>query len=255
VSIRAALSAQRPHVVRLIDGAIRGLTSARGRVAQGVAGTTVGYGDLWRPADEDGARQLIFNDPDPENFERSGQDDAERLAPLIGPADTVLDLGCGIGRVVRYVAPMCGTIWAVDASETMLGYARSRLAGVPNVRFARCAGTTIPDVSDDAIDVVYSLITLQHLEREDAFALLRDLRRVLRPGGRAYITFPNILSDPYLDCFLAYVDHGEVTNPVRARLYTPQEVARILPAAGFEVRELEEGTEIVAICGPAPPGT
>jgi ubiquinone/menaquinone biosynthesis C-methylase UbiE len=255
MGIRATLSAQRPTAVRLIDGAIRGLGAVRDRMGAAPDGETApaGYGDMWRPADEEGARRLIFNDPDPEVFERSGQADAERLAPLIEPTDTVLDLGCGIGRVVKYVAPMCGTIWAVDASETMLGYARSRLAGLPNVRFARCSGTSVPDVADDAVDVVYSLITLQHLEREDAFALLRDLRRVLRPGGRAYITFPNLLSDPYLDCFLTYVDQGEVANPVRARLYTPQEVARILPAAGFEVRELQEGTEIVAICGP-PPG-
>jgi ubiquinone/menaquinone biosynthesis C-methylase UbiE len=249
VSFRAALSAQRPNAVRVIDGAIRGLTSARDRIARPGA-PPGGYGAMWQPQDEEQARRLIFNDPDPENFERSGQADAERLAPLIGPSDTVLDLGCGIGRVVRYVAPSCETIWAVDASETMLGYARSRLAGLGNVRFARCLGTSIPEVADDSVDVVYSLITLQHLEREDAFALLRDLRRVLRPDGRAYITFPNILSQAYLDCFLAYVDSGEVANPVRARLYTPQEVARILPAAGFEVREVEEGTEIVAVCGP-----
>ena len=211
-----------------------------------------GYGGLWQPRNEEQARQLIFNDPDPENFERSGQGDAERLAPLIAPSDTVLDLGCGIGRVVRYVAPLCGTIWAVDASDAMLGYARARLQGLPNVRFATCVGTSIPEVGDDSVDVVYSLITLQHLEREDAFALLRDVRRVLRPGGRAYITFPNLLSDVYLDSFIRDVDGGEVANPARARVYTPQEVERILPAAGFDVRSIEAGTEIVAICGPPP---
>ena len=43
----------------------------------------------------------------------------------------------------------------------------------------------MPAVPDDAVDVAYSLLTLQHLEREDAFALLRDLRRVVRPGAAA----------------------------------------------------------------------
>jgi SAM-dependent methyltransferase len=252
VSLRSALGRQRPRAVRLIDAAIGALSVLRRRVARNAPATS-GYGGLWRPRDEEHARRLIFNDPDPENFERSGRADAERLAPLISPEDVVLDLGCGIGRVVRYVAPLCSSIWAVDASEVMLDHARSRLAETTNVRFARCTGTRIPDVADGSVDVVYSLITLQHLEREDAFALLRELRRVLRPGGKAYITFPNILSDEYLECFVAYVDTGEVANPARARLYTPQEVERILPAAGLDVREIQVGVEIVAVCESAPP--
>ena len=140
------------------------------------------YGELWCPKDESDARRLILNDADAEAFERSGRLDAERLAPLIRPKYVVLDLGCGIGRVARYVSPLCTTVWAVDASESMLGYARERLGDLPNVRFARCAGTRIPDLADDSVDLAYSLITLQHLEREDAFALLRDVRRVLRTG-------------------------------------------------------------------------
>ena len=235
----------------MVDSTIGGLSTLRQRLTEDHPAEP-GYGGLWQPRDEEHARSLIFNDPDPENFERSGRADSERLAPLISPGDTVLDLGCGIGRVVRYVAPLCSAIWAVDASETMLAYARRRLAETPNVRFALCTGTSIPDVADGSVDVVYSLITLQHLEREDAFTLLRELRRVLRPDGVAYITFPNILSDEYLECFVTYVDRGEVANPARARLYTPQEVERILPAAGFRVREIQAGVEIVAVCESAP---
>ena len=253
--LRSALNRHRSTGVRIIDGATEGLAALRRRVMPpsiaGPASSGKGapkYGEFWRPQDESHARQLIFNDADADGFERSGRVDAERLAPLIRPRDVVLDLGCGIGRVARYVSPFCETLWAVDASESMLGYARERLGGLPNVRFARCAGTQIPDVADDSVDVVYSLITLQHLEREDAFALLRDVRRVLRPGGSAYITFPNLLTDPYLDAFLAYVEGGEVANPARARFYTPEEVGRLLPAAGFAIDRLEPGVEIVVVC-------
>ncbi len=90
--------------------------------------------------------------------------------------------------------------------------------------------------------------SLQHLEREDAFALLRDLRRALRPGGRAFLTFPNLLSDAYLAAFVEQVDRGEVANPARARAYTPQEVERLLPAAGLPIERLDAGVEIVAVC-------
>ena len=146
------------------------------------------------------------------------------------------------------MAPACATLWAVNASEAMLEQARLRLADLRNVRVARCDGTHVPAVPDDAVDVAYSLLTLQHVEREDAFALLRELRRVVRPGGRLYLTFPNLLSDTYLDAFVTQADRGDVANPARARAYTPQEVERVLPAAGFAVERLDAGVEIAVVC-------
>ena len=247
MSLRRAIGRQRPRAVRPIDGGHRRAGSVRRRVAAGGEGGT-GYGGLWRPRDDDEARRLILNDGDPAAFEGAGRADAERLAALFGPEDVVLDLGCGIGRVARYVAPGCRALWAVDASETMLAAARRRLEGLPNVRFARGEGTAMPAVPGGSVDFAYSLLVLQHLEREDAFALLRDLRRALRPGGRAFLTFPNLLSDAYLDAFVAQVDGGEVANPARARAYTPQEVERLLPAAGLPIERLDAGVEIVAVC-------
>jgi ubiquinone/menaquinone biosynthesis C-methylase UbiE len=250
VTVRRALGRQRPRAIRALDGAMGALSALRRRVAAGASGDggEVGYGGLWRPRDEEEARRLILNDADPEAFERAGRADAERLGELFGPDDVVLDLGCGIGRVARYVAPGCRELWAVDASDAMLAGARRRLAGAGNVRFARCDGTRIPALPDDAVDLAYSLITLQHLEREDAFALLRELRRVVRPGGRAFITFPNLLSDVYLAAFVDQAERGQVANPARARAYTPQEVERLLPAAGFAVERLDASVEIAVVC-------
>ncbi|MBW3547508.1 MAG: class I SAM-dependent methyltransferase [Actinobacteria bacterium] len=159
----------------------------------------------------------------------------------------MLDLGCGIGRVARYVAPRCELLWAVDASEQMLTMARRRLGDLPNVRYERCLDNAVPVVPDASVDLAYSVLVLQHLEREDAFQLLRDLRRMVRPGGVAWLTFPNLLSDEYLSAFLAYVDQGQMANRCRARFYTPQEVERLLPAAGFEVEELDAGVEIKVV--------
>ena len=206
------------------------------------------YGANWVPRDETEAMDQILNNTDVQAFEAAGRSDADTLAPLIQPSDAVLDLGCGIGRVVRYVAPLCREIWAVDASERMLELARARLAELDNVRFSQSSGTELPELRDSSIDFAYSLLTLQHLEREDAFLLLREVRRVLRSGSRAYFTFPNLLSDTYLEHFVHYADAGETGNPARARFYTPQEVQRILPAAGFEVEQLEPRTEILVTC-------
>lgn len=211
-----------------------------------------GYGRRWLPRSEEQARRYILNDADLERFDRSGREAAERLAPHLRPDATALDLGCGIGRVALHVAPRCRALWAVDASPLMLRYARRRLAGHANVRYARSRGVSVPDVPASSVDLLYSLLTLQHLEREDAFLLLQDARRMLRPDGTAYFTFPNLLSDTYLDAFLGYARAGHSTRRNRARFYTPQEVGRILPAAGFEISSLEEGTEIVTVCAVVP---
>ena len=131
----------------------------------------------------------------------------------------------------------------------MLELARGHLAGESNVRFALCVDTAVPSVPDASVDLAYALLVLQHLEREDAFVLLEELRRVLRPEGRLIVTFPNLLSDTYLDAFLRYAHSGEVANPARARMYTPEEVVRVLTAAGFAT-ELDAGVEIWADCRP-----
>jgi ubiquinone/menaquinone biosynthesis C-methylase UbiE len=214
-----------------------------------VSNQQLAYGSLWLPQTERDAMELIFNDRDPEVFESSGRKHAEEtLCPLLQPEDTVLDLGCGIGRVAKYVAGCCGTLWAVDASERMLELAREHLQGISNVQFSLCRGTTVPALATGSVDMAYSILTLQHLEKEDAFQLLREVRRVLHPGGKAYFTFPNLLSDEYLTSFLEYADKGEVRNPARARFYTPEEVERLVPAAGFEITRLAKGVEIEATC-------
>lgn len=201
------------------------------------------YAGLWNPADETAAQLQIFNTDDPDSFEEGGRWDFDRLRPWFDKDSTVLDLGCGIGRVARYVAPECSLLWAVDASRRMLDLAAERLQDISNVKYAHCHDVTFPDVPSSSVDMAYSLLVLQHLEREDAFLLLEELRRVIRPEGTVILTYPNLLSETYLSGFVNYAHRRESTDPARARLYTPQEVLALLPAAGFRA-EIDEGTEI-----------
>ena len=207
------------------------------------------YGELWNPGTEREAIDQIYNTTDMESFESGGKFDFEALSPYISTSTTVLDFGCGIGRLAKYVAPACKELWAVDISATMLKLAAERMAEYDNVRYVQSRDTGMPDVPTGSIDLVYSLLVLQHVEREDAFLLLEDIRRVLRPGGRAVLTFPNLLADIYLEGFVHYARTGASTQANRARVYTPQEVERVVTAAGFDV-EIEEKTEVWAFATP-----
>jgi ubiquinone/menaquinone biosynthesis C-methylase UbiE len=183
-------------------------------------------------------------------FEESGREAAQPiLALLSGGEDVVLDLGAGIGRIAEHVAPHCGQLWLADISTEMLGLAKERLADFDNLHYVRTEPNSIPSISDESIDLVYSVLVLQHLEREDAFGMLRDVRRILRRNGTAYFTFPNILDDGYLASFVEYADTGQVSNIARARFYTAAEVERLVIAAGYTDVRLYAGSDIVAICG------
>lgn len=227
------------------DSDSAGLTSASGR-----RGARRGrYAPLWNPPDEAGAIAQIYNTDDPGSFEEGGQQDFAQLAPYLDASSTALDLGCGIGRVARYVAPRCETLWAVDVSQRMLDLARGRLSEHRNICYTLCDDTRFAEVPSGSVDLAYSLLVLQHLEREDAFLLLEELRRVIKPSGTVVLTYPNLLSDTYLDCFVRYAHEGASVEPARARLYTPQEVERILPAAGFSC-EIDAATEIRVVARP-----
>ncbi len=208
------------------------------------------YSGLWNPADETAALLQIFNTDDPDSFEEGGRWDLDRLRPFFDKDSTVLDLGCGIGRVARYVAPECSLLWAVDASQKMLDMAAERLRDLTNIRYVHCHDVTFPDVPSESIDMAYSLLVLQHLEREDAFLLLEELRRVIRRTGTVILTYPNLLSETYLSGFVDYAHRGESADAARARLYTPQEVEALLPAAGFRA-EIDAATEIRVTARPA----
>lgn len=70
----------------------------------------------------------------------------------------------------------------------MLNLARQRIPD-SNVTFLKTGGRRIP-VPGNSIDFLYSLLVLQHLDRGDARRVVGDCYRVLKPGGRCYLQFP-----------------------------------------------------------------
>jgi ubiquinone/menaquinone biosynthesis C-methylase UbiE len=206
------------------------------------------YERHWEPVTVSDAMKLIVVSDDEAFFASTGREAADAILGLL-PRDgaVVLDLGCGIGRIAQFVAPRCRELWLADISPQMLEMARERLAGHANVRLVRATPRGVPEIGAGIVDLVYSVLVLQHVEREDAFCMLRDVLRMLRPGGTAYLTFPNLLDDGYLASFVRYAETGEVANVARARFYTPSEVERLLAAAGFAGARVGDGADIVAV--------
>lgn len=93
---------------------------------------------------------------------------------------TVLDAGCGMGRHARQTALFAKTVIAVDFSIAIDQAARN-VSDRPNVHCVQADLICLP-VPDQACDFVYSLGVLHHLD--DTLGALRELVRVLKPGGR-----------------------------------------------------------------------
>jgi ubiquinone/menaquinone biosynthesis C-methylase UbiE len=112
--------------------------------------------------------------------------DAARLSP----GDVVLDVGAGYGEpgltAARAVGPD-GRVVCLDISGDMLAFAeeRARAAGLDNVTFVE-GDIETAELDDQSFDVVLSRATLMYAL--DPSAVLRQLRRSLRPGGRIAVT-------------------------------------------------------------------
>ena len=113
----------------------------------------------------------------------------ERLAALaeLSPGQSVLDVGCGTGSlalVARRRVGAGGAVHGVDASPAMIARAR-RKAGAKglDVAFAVARAQALP-FPDAHFDVVLCTLMLHHLPRAARAQCMREIRRVLAPGGR-----------------------------------------------------------------------
>lgn len=97
---------------------------------------------------------------------------------------TVADLGCGTGNISELLAPVVKRVVAIDQSEPMLAAACKRLAGATNVEFVRGDLLALP-LDDCSVDAAVSALVMHHLP--DPGAAIREMARVIRPGGVALI--------------------------------------------------------------------
>ncbi len=156
----------------------------------------------------------------------------------ISPGDRVLDMGCGAGRHAFELYRRGAHVVAFDLDadelagvETMFG--AMRLEGeVP-------AGATAETVRGDALelpfpdghfDAVVASEVLEHIP--DDMRAMRELMRVLRPGGRLAVTVPSWL--PERVCWALSEDYHTAPGG-HVRIYTRAELEAKLKSVGFRV--------------------
>jgi SAM-dependent methyltransferase len=154
----------------------------------------------------------------------------DRYADAVRGRGTVCDLGCGPGHVARYLHERGVDVVGVDLSEGMLEQAR-RLN--PGIEFRRGDMAAL-DVADGAWAGIVAFYSLIHIPREHMIGVLREIRRVLRPGGPLFVAF-------HLGSETRHVDDwwGEVVS-LDFEFFERAEMETFLGEAGFTIAESVE---------------
>lgn len=169
----------------------------------------------------------------PAAFAESGERDlAERVIdglPL-APDWQVLEIGCGIGRLLRPLSRRVARAVGVDLSQEMIELARDYCVGRPNIELHRTDGS-LDFLPDHRFDFVFSHIVFQHLPRK-AYAqrYLREAARVLKPGGILRIQVDG-RSRQFYRRWIADSWSGVV--------FSSREITRRLERESFRVTELQ----------------
>lgn len=115
----------------------------------------------------------------------------EMLEAEVPPAAKVLDVGCGPGEMAARLTGRGYEVWGLDIAEPMIRYARARCGAD---RFRVGDAENIP-FADNTFDAVICLAVVEYLDADER--ALREIRRVLKPGGRAVVCTANAVCPLY----------------------------------------------------------
>jgi 2-polyprenyl-3-methyl-5-hydroxy-6-metoxy-1,4-benzoquinol methylase len=136
----------------------------------------------------------------------------------------VVDMACGEGYGADVLAGRAARVTGVDANPEAYEHARLKYSR-PGVRFVR----DLVEGYAEPCDAVVFLQTIEHVE--DPVSVLRHLRGMLRPGGKAYVSTPNVLT-------LAPPGAERSDNPWHLREYRPGEFRALCETVFDDVRIL-----------------
>jgi 2-polyprenyl-3-methyl-5-hydroxy-6-metoxy-1,4-benzoquinol methylase len=141
------------------------------------------------------------------------------------PLGNVLDIGCGVGSMLRAADPFAQSLTGIDIHDRLL--AAAALAAPRATLHVASVVDGLP-LADSSFDTVFFCDVVEHLEQP--FAAFREMCRVLKPGGRAMITTPNANS------LMRYVQGTSwfgLQDPTHKLFFTGFTIAHALRTSGF----------------------
>ncbi len=150
------------------------------------------------------------------------------LERLTRPGEELVEVGCGGGLLAIEMVRRGRRVLGVEVSARILDQARRRAGDLAGLTLTRTDGVDIPAATSGA-DFAYSIQVFEHLHPEDVLPHLREVHRVLRPGGCYWLLTPN-----RLDRIGSPGQSGEDDHAIHLKEWTYSELIPALREAGFE---------------------
>jgi len=172
----------------------------------------------------------------------------------ISARDEVLEIGCGVGRIGKEIAPLCRSWAGADISANMLGHASARLKNLENTRLIHLTSVGLNDLEENSFDVVYATNMLAHLDEIDRWWYVQEAFRVLRPGGRIFIDNMDMESEAGWSMFSKdAIRYRDVQRPpYMPRFSTAAEFSAYAKRAGFVDTRAHHRSPLVIVTATKP---
>lgn len=158
----------------------------------------------------------------------------------------VLEIGSGIGRIGKEMAPHVSEWHGSDVSRNMIALGRKRCEGLKNIFFHEIHGiANFAEKHAEEFDLVYMTVVLMHLDKEDVFEYLRQAQRMVKMGGHAHFDTWNILHPDVFRMWRTQMPPGENKSRGRYQCSTPAELRLYLEEAGFEIESMDEDERLI----------
>ena len=142
----------------------------------------------------------------------------------------VLELGCGAAEKTQYIAEQKGVVEVVAAEVDVVQHKKNlESTSLDRITFKSYGAENIQEW-DASFDIVVMFKSLHHVPIEEMDSALREIHRVLKPGGCAYISEP-VFAGAFNDVMRVFHDEEFV------RLCAFESIQRVISAQLFDLRE------------------
>ncbi|MCB9784931.1 MAG: class I SAM-dependent methyltransferase [Candidatus Omnitrophica bacterium] len=191
-------------------------------------------------SEEDARKQAIGGD-----YETFGHIERDALLAIGYTGEEFLvDLGCGSGRLARKLAPLIkegGAYLGLDVNQTLIHEARQQVAkagGGEAFQFKKIVDPVLP-CPEKSVNLLVAFSVVTHIDLEDTYNYFVELKRTLKPTGRALISYLSTEIEGHWNVFIqeAEMKAGSRNARVRNHVMVPGTLNRLAEKSGLAVLE------------------
>jgi ubiquinone/menaquinone biosynthesis C-methylase UbiE len=233
-----------------------GINEGRAYNSQNKPSSRWEYKEVWDQASStfDNAKIGVAGFTDPQLFKNSSLESVEYLQDNLDINDqsSVIEIGCGVGRVGKELSKVCSHWTGIDASSQMISYAKEYLKGISNITLQETSGFDLQGINSESFDKAYCIVVFMHLDEWERFNYIKEAYRVLTTGGKLLVNNINACSKNGWNLFIEHAMLNPKDRPLNiSKTSTVAEIKNYFENAGFsDIRITENSDDLwLTVCG------